>query len=110
MNQSHPKDIGKAVEVKASNRPIKVAYVVPYDETSANHMILDAVFHESYTRWAGAYTLIIPADSTTFLHPEYKLWLGFFDPDFVYTYLELDPSLVEESIGLALRLHSCGIR
>lgn len=96
MNQSHRKDIGKAVEVKASNRPIKVAYVVPYDETPVNHMILDAVFHESYTRWAGAYTLIIPADSTNFLHPEYKSWLEFFDPDFVYTYLDLDPSLVEK--------------
>lgn len=96
MNQSHPKDIGKAVEVKASNRPIKVAYVVPHDETPVNHMILDAVFHESYTRWAGAYTLVIPEDSTTFLHPEYKSWLEFFDPDFVYTYLELDPSLVEK--------------
>ena len=91
--------MGKAVEVKASNRPIKVAYIVPHDETPINHMILDAVFHESYTRWAGAYTLVIPADSTTFLHSEYKSWLEFFDPDFVYTYLELDPGLVEKIDG-----------
>jgi len=96
MNQSHSRNIGKSVEIKASNRPIKVAYVVPHEETPVNHMILDAVFHESYTRWAGAYTLVIPANSTTFLHPECKSWLEFFDPDFVYTFLELDSSLVEQ--------------
>lgn len=95
MNSSHPKNIGKSIEVKASNRPIKIAYLVPHEEASVNHMIIDAVFHESYTRWAGAYTLVIPANSKKFLHPEYESWLGFFDPDFVYTYLELDPSLVE---------------
>jgi hypothetical protein len=95
MDQSHPENIGKTVEVKASNRPIKVAYVVPHDEKSVNHMIVDAVFHESYARWAGAYTLVIPASSKEFLHSEYGAWLEFFDPDFVYTYLELDPSLVE---------------
>ena len=95
MNQSHPTNIGKAVEVRASNRPLKIAYVVPYEESSVNHMIIDAVFHESYTRWAGAYTVIIPASSKEFLHPGYQSWLEFFDPDFVYTYLELDSSFVE---------------
>lgn len=95
MNQSHPESIGKSVEIKASSRPIKVAYLVPHDEAPVNHMIVDAVFHESYTRWAGAYTLVIPTSPKEFLHSEYGAWLGFFDPDFVYTYLDLDPSLVE---------------
>lgn len=95
MNSGRPESIGKAVEVKASNRPIKIAYLVPCDETPVNHMILDAVFHESYTRWAGAYTLIVPTSSKEFLHSEYAAWLTFFDPDFVYTYLELESRLVE---------------
>ena len=92
MNDSHPKT--KAVEVKASNRPIKIAYLVPSEETPENHMILDAIFNESYARWAGVYTLIIPSNHTTFQQPEYRSWLKFFDPDFVYSYLELDSNLV----------------
>lgn len=99
MDSDRPANFGKSVDVKASNRPIKIAYVVPRDETSGNHMIVDAVFHESYTRWAGAYTLIVPAGPKEFLHSEYGSWLAFFDPDFVYTYLELEPSLVETIDG-----------
>lgn len=95
MNQSHPTNIGKTVEVKTSNRPLRVAYIVPFDETPINHMVLDAVFHESYTRWAGAYTVIIPANTKSFLDPAYQGWLEFFDPDFVYTYLELHPDFIE---------------
>jgi len=100
MSSSHFESIGKTVEVKASNRPIKIAYLVPHDETAVNHMVVDAVFHESYTRWAGAYTLVIPTSSGKFLHSEYGAWLEFFDPDFVYTYVELEASLVETIDGL----------
>ena len=94
MSLDHPKSLGKTIEAKASNRPIKIAYIVPYEESSVNHMLVDAVFYESYTRWAGAYTLIVPSSSKGFLDPAYELWLGFFDPDFVYTYVELGKDLV----------------
>lgn len=96
MNLGRPKSLGKTIEVKASNRPIKIAYIVPYDESSVNHMILDAAFYESYTRWAGAYTLIIPSSSRGFLDPAYEAWLEFLDPDFVYTYVELGVDLAEK--------------
>ena len=94
MNSGRPESLGKTIEVKTGNRPIKIAYLVPCDETSENHMIVDAVFNESYTRWAGVYTLIIPTTSKEFLHPEYKSWMDYFDPDFLYTYLDLELSLI----------------
>ncbi|MDH5741507.1 MAG: hypothetical protein OEY77_14390, partial [Nitrospira sp.] len=95
MGLGRSENIGKTIEVKSSNRPIKVAFLVPHQETVENHMVLDGVFHESYSRWAGAYTLIVPTNSKDFLHPEYGGWLEKFDPDFIYTYLEIEPSLVE---------------
>lgn len=94
MHLERPKPIGKAIKIRTGTRPIKIAYLVPYDETLYNHRIIDALFYESYGRWAGAYTLIIPTNSNGFLHSEYSSWLQFFDPDFVYTYTELDPALV----------------
>lgn len=96
MNLDRPQSLGKTIEVKTSNRPIKIAYLVPYDELSVNHMLLDALFYESYTRWAGAYTLIVPSGSMEFLDPAYESWLEFFDPDFVCTYVELEKDLVEK--------------
>ena len=41
MNLDQPKSLGNSIEVKASNRPIKVAYLVPHEETDINHMIID---------------------------------------------------------------------
>ncbi len=95
MNLDRPNNLGKTIEVKASNRPVKIAYLVPYEESSVNHMLIDAVFYESYTRWAGAFTLIVPSNSNEFLDPGYESWLEFFDPDFVCTYVELDEDLVK---------------
>ena len=96
MNSDHPKNLGKTIEVKASNRPIKIAYLVPFDESSVNHMLIDATFYESYTRWAGTYTLIVPSSPKEFLDPVYESWLDFFDPDFVCTYVELEEDLVKK--------------
>ena len=96
MSPNHSKSIGKTVEVKASNRPIKIAYLVPTEESSINQMFLDAVFHESYSRWGGIYTLIIPSSSKGFLRAIYEPWLEFFDPDFVYTYVKLDSDLIKK--------------
>jgi hypothetical protein len=95
MNLDRPKNLEKSIEVRAKNRPIKIAYLVPFEDLSVNHMLLDAVFYESYTRWAGAYTLIVPSISREFLDPAYELWLEFFDPDFVYAYVELEKELIK---------------
>jgi hypothetical protein len=90
MLDKNPQSLGKSIEVKAGNRPIKIAYLVPIVESPLSHLILDAVFHESYTRWAGTSTLIVPTDSDKFLDDRYEGWLGFFDPDFICTYVEIE--------------------
>jgi rubrerythrin len=87
--------LGKNIEVRASNRPIRIAYLIPYEETDSNHWIIDAVFCECYTRWSGARTLIVPTNSDRFLHEEYQFWLESYDPDFVYSYVRLEPELIE---------------
>jgi hypothetical protein len=88
--------LGKNIQATASNRFIKIAYIIPYQDTEENHFILDAVFHESYTRWGGARTLIIPSDPEKFLHTEHEKWLEFFDPDFIYTYVDLDLGFIKK--------------
>src|SRR3989338_2859638 len=96
MNFERPQPLHKNIEVKATNRPIKIAYLIPYEETTTTHCILDAVFHESYTRWGGVHTLIIPTNSNSFLLEEYDKWLQFYDPDFIYTYVDLEQSLIKK--------------
>lgn len=88
--------LGKAVEAKATNRPVKIAYLVPFDDAPQTHMNLDAVFYESYTRWAGVYTLVIPTKAGEFLTDGYREWLKHFDPDFVYSYVDLALTFVDQ--------------
>jgi hypothetical protein len=89
MSLEQPCSLGKTIEVKATNRPVKIAYLVPFGDTPHTHMNLDAIFFESYTRWAGAYTLVIPTEAQKFLLDGYCEWLKQYDPDFVYTYVDL---------------------
>lgn len=82
------------IEVRSTSRPIKVAYLVSTEESPTNHLVLDAVFHESYTRWAGAFTLILPISGLEITDIAFVDWLKFFDPDFVYSYVAITPALV----------------
>lgn len=95
MRWDRPNSLGKTVEAKAANRPVKIAYLVPFDDAPNTHMNLDAVFFESYTRWGGAYTLVIPTKAHEFLAAGYGEWLKYFDPDFIYSYVDLDAAFVE---------------
>lgn len=96
MRVDRPNSLGKAVEVKATNRPMKIAYLVPFDDAPHTHMNLDAVFFESYTRWAGVYTLVIPTKAQEFLDDGYDEWLKHYDPDFIYSYVDLDAAFVDK--------------
>ncbi len=96
MRFDRPESLGKTVEAKASNRPVKIAYLVPFDDAPHTHMNLDAVFFESYTRWAGAYTLVVPVKPQEFLADGYGQWLKHYDPDFVYSHVELDTAFVDK--------------
>lgn len=100
MRFDRPSNLGQTIEVKATNRPVKIAYLVPFEDTLHTHMILDAVFFESYTRWAGAYTLVIPTKRQEFQAEGYAERLKHYDPDFVYTYVDLDPTFVDVIDGL----------
>lgn len=96
MRWDRPSSLGKTVEAKATNRPVKIAYLVPFDDAPHTHMNLDAVFFESYTRWAGAYTLVIPTKAQEFLADGYGEWLKYYDPDFIYSYVDLDAAFVDK--------------
>lgn len=95
MRWDRPSSLGKTVEARTTNRPVKIAYLVPFEDAPHTHMNLDAVFFESYTRWAGAYTLVIPTKAQKFLVDGYGEWLKHYDPDFIYSYVDLDAALVE---------------
>lgn len=96
MRWNRPNGLGKTVEAKAINRPVKIAYLVPFEDAPDSHMNLDAVFFESYTRWAGLYTLIIPTKAQEFLTDGYGDWLKQYDPDFIYSYVDLDAAFVDK--------------
>jgi hypothetical protein len=96
INTERPNTLLNPIEVRAASRPIKVAYLVSTEESPTNHLVMDAVFHESYTRWAGAFTLIAPTNENSFTDEAFGDWLKFFDPDFVYSYVAIDGALVEK--------------
>jgi len=85
MDYRKPRMLEKSIEVSARSRPIKVAYLVPFEETDRAHLILDAVFCEAHTRWGGTKTLILPVDADVTQVEHFYNWLAFFDPDFVKT-------------------------
>lgn len=92
----------KSVGVHAYNRPIKVVYLVPAVEDTRSHWILDAIFYESYTRWGGANTLVIPTNPSQFDGEGYEQWLRSFDPDFVYSYVQLDQEFIKKINSICL--------
>jgi hypothetical protein len=96
MKLDQSNGLGKTVEARATNRPLKIAYLVPFDDAPPAHMNLDAVFFESYTRWAGVYTLVVPTTAQEFLSEGYGEWLKHYDPDFLYSYVDLDAAFVEK--------------
>tara|TARA_Y100000310_G_C20704311_1_gene833501 strand:+ start:33171 stop:35651 length:2481 start_codon:yes stop_codon:yes gene_type:complete len=79
----------KSINVRYSNRPLKVAFIVPCTEENISHWVLDGIFYEAYTRWGGTKSLIIPFDEENFISESYLDWLAYYDPDFVYSYVDL---------------------
>ncbi len=92
----------KSVDIRLSNRPMKVAFLVPTEESPMSHWILDGIFSDSYSRWGGARSLIIPFHNEEATHVGYKDWLTAFDPDFIYSYVDLPEEKIEEFNHLAL--------
>ena len=92
----------KSVDIRLSNRPMKVAFLVPIEESATSHWILDGIFSDSYTRWGGARSLLIPFHNGDVTHQKYNEWLAALDPDFIYSYVDLTEEKIEELNHLAL--------
>ena len=76
MLQIRRNALGQSVEMEATNRPVKIAYLVPHENLPQAHLILDAVFYESYTRWGGGFTLAVPTAAESFLDLGFRDWTG----------------------------------
>ncbi|MFZ6758613.1 hypothetical protein ACO0K9_15525 [Undibacterium sp. Ji50W] len=67
-------------------RPIRIAFLV---ENSENiELILDAIFADGYSRWGGRFSLIVPCEEGSIVD-DYWPWLEAYDPDIVYSYVNL---------------------
>ena len=74
-------------------RPPRVAFFV--DKSEHADIILDAIFSDSYGRWGGRFSLIVPCNNGHVMD-DYWPWLETFDPDIVYSYVEQAPATVLE--------------
>lgn len=72
--------------VEGTARPLRVAYLV--DLSKCEHLLLDKIFAESFSRWSGRRTPIIPA-SRDGIDPAYDAWLYAFDADIIYSFADL---------------------
>jgi hypothetical protein len=73
-------------------RPIRIAYLVEEDEHWQT--LLDAIFAESFARWGGRFTLIVPCENGT-IRPAYVPWLEAYDADIIYSYVDLSDGAIE---------------
>lgn len=73
-------------------RPVRVAYLVESSEHS--DLMLDAIFAECNSRWGGRYSLIIPCQTGAILSA-YSQWLETYDPDIIYTYVDLNEAAIQ---------------
>src|SRR5687768_7609915 len=76
-----------AKEIKGRARPIRVAFLVELEESAQS--IVDAVFEKCLGMWGGRYSLIIPVANGRVV-PAYFDWLRSFDPDIIYSYVDLE--------------------
>ena len=79
----------KSIDIRTYTRPIKIAFLVPDDNSLETNLILDAVFHDSYTRWGGAHSLIIDCSEKTSICDSSISWINFYDPDLIYAYVRV---------------------
>lgn len=96
LTQPDEEVLEQPVAIRSSSRPIKVAYLVPAEESPVSQLILDAIFYEACSRWAGLYTLVVRCTSTALLNSEDTRWLRFHDPDFVMSYVDVSESLIRD--------------
>jgi hypothetical protein len=72
--------------------PIQVCFIVRID-CDAN--VLSAIFEECHKRWGGRDSLIITIDENGVIDDTYWAWAKSFDPDVVYSYVDLELATLE---------------
>jgi hypothetical protein len=72
---------------------MRVAYLVEEDEHWQT--LLGAIFAESFARWGGRFTLIVPCENGT-IRPAYLPWLKAYDADIIYSYVDLSDQAIEK--------------
>ena len=82
-------------------RPIRIAYLV--QENEHWQALLDAIFAESFARWGGRFTLIVPCENDA-IRPAYIPWLEAYDPDIIYSYVDLSDATLARLSQLGRRM------
>lgn len=72
-------------------RPIRIAFLLS-DGKHAD-LSLDGIFADSYKRWGGRFSLIVPIRDGT-ISDAYWDWLEAYDPDIVYSYTSLSREFI----------------
>ena len=79
----------------ARARPLRVAFLV--ENKDHGQTTLDGLFADSYSRWGGRFSLVVPCIDGRIL-ASFWPWLETYDPDVIYSYVDLDQ-------GEVLRIH-----
>jgi len=75
----------------ARPRPIRVVFLVEENEYARQQ--IQAVYANCYGRWAGRFNLLIPCENGS-VRPSFLPWLHFYDPDIIYSYVDLNDDFV----------------
>lgn len=78
-------------KIEGTARPLRVAYLVDID--TCEDLLIDEVIAESFSRWSGRRTPIVPA-SRDGVDPAYQSWLRNFDADVIYSFADLTDDAV----------------
>ncbi len=73
-------------------RPVRVAFLV--EDHAHSGAMLDAIFESCMGRWGGRFSLLVPSTSAG-PKDNYSTWLQAFDPDIIYSYVDLDAAAIE---------------
>ncbi|UWR96380.1 hypothetical protein [Phaeobacter inhibens] len=92
-------------KIEGTARPLRVAYLV--DLSTCENLLIDEIVAESFSRWSGRRTPIIPA-SPDGVDPAYAAWLHAFDADIIYSYANLTDdavALLDEKLAPGILYH-----
>ncbi len=81
-------------QVLSFARPVRLAFFFDLADDAADksHSILDEIFRYSFSIWGGRFSLLIPCENGIPL-PQFIPWLKAFDPDVIYSYVNLSDEL-----------------